>query len=422
MHQAVETIQKNSQRVDGHLLYKSQYSDVSHIAPVCVEGKSYSPAKVLYAFHANVCPSKVGILRRMCREPACIEHTHYCLERDKLSPNTMDGNNWSETKRTCLLWKLGLLPSTSSDQCIIHPGCKDSWGYGEIWLDNRMYKANVISLRLKIGRPLGHDMQASHICGNPSCVNPTHLIEETGEKNCLRKANAKVNKTQILEIVHLAKKGCSHESIAQQFKIGRSTVSGILQGRTHTGVTGIAKKAVDKHKIEITEDMMDEICERLMIRCKDVIDPVTGQTHRIPQNKSKQSYKSCSMFGVQTKFHILAAIVKCNLRQFPDKRNNLIVLHSCRRTDCCAFDHVTVGTMKQNAQDKIRDGTHQNSAKISPTTAKKIRLEQGTFFDIARKYGVSHAIVANIKKGYSWTALQKPKSSLPAVEAMKFEK
>ena len=43
------------------------------------------------------------------------------------------------------------------------------------------------SLEVFLGRNLGENLQASHLCGNPSCINKDHLTEESAFDNSSRK-------------------------------------------------------------------------------------------------------------------------------------------------------------------------------------------------------------------------------------------
>lgn len=397
----VDSVIKNCIRSETHLIYNGPHANVFFIPNLYVPSvKTVYPARVLYAHKHKVDLRNLGKLKKMCTTRLCLEPNHYCL----ISNTQTDENGWSEQERQCYLWKLGLLPnSPSPTACVIAPGVKTADGYASLRVKDKKIRAHVASLRLKLGRPLHSKMEASHLCANPGCVNPHHLIEETAAANSRRKAASKLTAAQVHEIIAMYEGGMLQKTIAANFQVSTTTIWSILCGRLHKDLTNISPtQKHTRYTIVITEDKMDEICERLL-SCKEVIDEVTGEKHLIPCRKPNVfGYVSTTIFGLATKFHILAAIVKCNLDHFPDRKKNEYVLHKCRRKDCCAYDHVTIGTAKQNAEDKKRDGTNQNHAKINKDTAIDIRESSGTCIDIANEYSVSIGTVKSIKNNQSW--------------------
>lgn len=89
--------------------------------------------------------------------------------------------------------------------------------------------------------------------------------------------------------------------------------------------------------------------------------------------------------------------------------NGLLVCHRCDNPPCVNPNHLFLGTIKDNNDDKIskgRDnpvfGTGQPNHKINNTIARKIFSARGTHLSIANKYGVSRRLVGKIKKGELW--------------------
>jgi hypothetical protein len=67
--------------------------------------------------------------------------------------------------------------------CINFTGVRNSSPPGYrylIQIDGLQMGANRLALERKLGRPIHPHFQARHLCGNLSCVNPAHLVEQNG--------------------------------------------------------------------------------------------------------------------------------------------------------------------------------------------------------------------------------------------------
>jgi hypothetical protein len=337
-------------------------------------------------------------LCKICYEDLYVEPDHYCQQKD-LTEGEKDGNGFTETKRKMLLFRLGLLFDHSEikdSDCIRFQGYKDRNGYGQIVVDDKGVQAHVLSLRLQLGRPLLPGMQASHTCDSPSCVRSEHLVEETQVQNIRRQKRCQLTNKQITQVYNMKGK-ISAVKIAKLFKITPTVVYNIHKGRAYIDITK-HKSKVPRTDFQITESMRDELTNVLKKNTTQIYDEELREFHTIPHRKpSKDGYVRMVKWGYAISFHMIAVIIKNKLSRFPESKKDEYVLHSCRRRDCCAYEHVSIGTAKQNAEDKKRDKTHKHGGKLTSDLVEIIKTANGTYADIARRYNTTENVVTGIK-------------------------
>jgi len=391
---------------DGHLIYKGKHSDVTYIPGKGYNGKTHSLPKILFSYLNKIPIENISQLQKFCHKSLCVEPTHFCTKTEMYEAEK-DDNGFTAMQRTSFLYKLKLLPKPyNAEDCILFTDSIDKSGYGNLANGvNSSTGAHILSLRLKIGRPLAPNMQASHICNQRNCVNPFHLVEETVAQNCRRKKECKLNQTQVMEIYKL-KGFLGQRKIAAKFNVAKNTIKSIHTGITYSDITGeIDSKKVKRSDFKITQEMRDDLKLYLETNCKHEIDDITGETHIIPkkEKRNRDGYAGGSKWGYGTTYHTLAAIVKYQLQHFPNMQKDEMILHACKRRDCCAYDHISIGTNKQNSDDKKRDGTNRNHGTITKELADQIRTEKtGNHTDIARKFNVSRGIVQQVRRNVSW--------------------
>ena len=85
----------------------------------------------------------------------------------------------------------------------------------------------------------------------------------------------------------------------------------------------------------------------------------------------------------------------------------LVVMHACDNPICCNPEHLSVGTQAENRADCGRKGREprgeaHHSAKITAAIAMEIAQSNERRRDLAKRLGVSTAIVDQVRRGRTW--------------------
>jgi hypothetical protein len=108
-------------------------------------------------------------------------------------------------------------------------------------------------LELNLGRKLARKEVTRHVCDNPPCVNPDHLIVGTDADNSMdsiirgrvargsRAGNVKLKEADIPEIIARCSAGVSLVSIARDYGITANTITHIMKGRAWNHISGFPR-------------------------------------------------------------------------------------------------------------------------------------------------------------------------------------
>lgn len=117
---------------------------------------------------------------------------------------------------------------------------------GSVGSADRVVKpAHRVAWELEHG-PIPKGLIIAHICDNPRCARPSHLVATTQEENVrdsVRKGRyntfgqQKLNAEQVLQIRDMSANGESQKVIAARFGIARNTVSGIVNHKSWAHLT-----------------------------------------------------------------------------------------------------------------------------------------------------------------------------------------
>jgi hypothetical protein len=109
-------------------------------------------------------------------------------------------------KRTNPKWRIGSPEFRfwrrvdEAGECLVWTGSLRKDGYGRFSMNNTIYRAHRVSFFLTNGF---WPLVCMHLCDNPSCVNPLHLLDGT-QKDNLRDMSAK-GRSNYQQHTHCAK-------------------------------------------------------------------------------------------------------------------------------------------------------------------------------------------------------------------------
>ena len=131
---------------------------------------------------------------------------------------------------------------SSNKECWLWTGSLDKNGYGQIWDGHarKMRRAHKLSAQIHHGQ--ANDRIVMHLCDNPSCCNPNHLIYGTHAENCAdkirkdrhargeRQGHSKLTESQVATIRARMPEG--YRAICDEYQLVPSTVYRIWHGQS----------------------------------------------------------------------------------------------------------------------------------------------------------------------------------------------
>ena len=196
--------------------------------------------------------------------------------------------------------------------------------------------------------------------------------------------------------------------------MSEGTIYSIYSGTTWTSITGLEKKIYVKKKLTITPEVLEKEYNRgqtnILKNITKVIDKEDEKSEHWLWNLKigSDGYGSSNFLRHETGSH------KKSWQCFNKKLvpSDLWVLHKCKFKNCVNPDHLSVGTPKENGEDKVKDKTSTRGeknprSKITEEIARQIYYSKGsgTQLERATKFGVTVYTVQSIDQGKAWSYL-----------------
>ncbi len=305
--------------------------------------------------------------------------------------------------------------------------------YGTVKFQKHTTTAHRLAYLLHMRLPkLDSDLVVRHLCGNSLCVEPSHLSAGTARENAADKighrtsahgTNAKISILTARAIKNSKAEGTQKDRAAQ-FGVSKSIVNSIDCGATWAWLGKVEEE--DNKNIHCTKTSKNRAKKR---KAEDEEfsheDRKRARTYILERTTNPASETLCMMwqgtffiagYGMATfarrkhSAHRLSYIAFYNIPFIPV---GMQVRHKCKNKSCVNPFHLELGTAKDNAADRVRDGTQtrgetNHNAQITEDTARAILKSkgEGTQKERAARFGATVSIVADIDRGANWKHLR----------------
>ena len=128
----------------------------------------------------------------------------------------------------------------TQDGCLVFTGCVDCYGYGQVQVNRKRFRAHRFAFQLHHGRE--PSSQLMHTCDNPPCCDVNHLRECTHLENhrdkqqkgrALGKTAPRLRAEHALEIRRRRREyGHTYIRLAKDFDVTQRTIWCVITRRT----------------------------------------------------------------------------------------------------------------------------------------------------------------------------------------------
>jgi len=147
--------------------------------------------------------------------------------------------------------------------------------------------------------------------------------------------------------------------------------------------------------MRLTDKQMDRFWSKVKIREMSGCWEWSGY-------KNKQGYGQIKLNGKSVWAHRAAYEIGHG-----NDPSGLVVRHKCDNPSCCNPSHLILGTLADNAADRVERmrsafGTKNCNAKLTEKDIPRIRRDRRPLKDIAKEYGLHASNIERVKKRQSW--------------------
>lgn len=194
------------------------------------------------------------------------------------------------------------------------------------------------------------------------------------------------------------------ETCGKEFFAYRGKNSPLPRVCSHKCRSGIVNKWTSPDEFSWKNSSQEVIKTQLMISFDKRTEKSSG-CWKWKGSKNKGGYGSFHSDGNGKRIAAHRLSWKLFRGEIPD---NLCVRHKCNNPECVNPDHLLLGTLKENSQDRIDagnscKGSKNKKSKIDEKLVKEIKesIRLG-IRGLAKKYGISRSVICSIKHERTW--------------------
>ena len=280
--------------------------------------------------------------------------------------------------------------------CINWQGSKLKNGYARKWIEGKTVLVHRLVLESKIPGFLDSGYFACHICDNPSCINPAHLVAGTAAENT-QQMMGRDRKTPRRKSIP----GIGKLSIEQLREIQRKYLAGTIKshlikeyGVQYDTITKILQAKIPHNFTTVPPGFVGEIQDSGCIIFQGAKDGQGGYGRYLKNGKSQSVTRA-----------VLAEKLGCEVPTSMD------ACHTCDNPSCINPEHLWGGTRRQNLLDASKKGRTQgkshplSNAKLDWEKVREIRQKLAAgerVKDVAQEYSVGRKTIHDIKYHVTW--------------------
>lgn len=134
-----------------------------------------------------------------------------------------EGKSGEMPPKPCWIWKLST----------------DRFGYGNAFFRRKSGRAHVLSCEVKYGRRAEKGEVVRHLCNNPPCCNPDHLVfgsPKDNSRDSLLHGKSKNYKFCPDSVQHVRTSKKTNAGLAKEYGVHRRAIYNIRTGKTWSAV------------------------------------------------------------------------------------------------------------------------------------------------------------------------------------------
>lgn len=285
----------------------------------------------------------------------------------------------------------------------------------------------------------GNNLVVRHTCPKQrGCIEPSHLILGTSSQNSYedkiasgtlsrgeKHYGSKITQTLAQEIKSSRRPRGHHEYMtlknrAEKFKVKSSTISAIDANTSWAHLPdrfGVVKSNAERRRkltkrrrhVKSEQWSLPDFSDAAKYIKARVLESEKDKGGEFPdgpcwdwqQCKDLKGYGKSAFKGRPLQAHVLS--LASEYKRFP--KQGEVVRHLCANPKCCNYEHLRLGTRRENAVDIQLNGSSK-AFKLNPEKVRMIRVSNVSSVELAKTFGVHPDSISDARSGKTWSSVK----------------